>query len=186
MVWRGSLRLHTAQTEIQDSRSGCFVLAANQKVSEAHMMAENGENAQTSLKITEEMWQHHYIFRRCTEPSRCRAGSHCNRFHHRPSNMHAHKVKKAVQDLKWRRIKKGKRKRKKIPHRFFRCCTEPRQRRAPAVMMARREQSASHSSMLCDVSTTVCPAHQLELSSFIFMLREKVVHHPQPMPIPSI
>ena len=42
--------------------------------------------------------------------------------------------------------------------RFLRCCTEPRQARRPAVMMPIRVHSASHSSMLWLVSSTVCPA----------------------------
>ena len=41
------------------------------------------------------------------------------------------------------------------PKRFFRCCTVPRHRSRPAVMIPTRVHSASHSSMLWLVSTTV-------------------------------
>ena len=40
---------------------------------------------------------------------------------------------------------------------FFKCCVEPKHLNSPLTMIARRVQSASHSSMLCDVSTTDLP-----------------------------
>ena len=44
------------------------------------------------------------------------------------------------------------------PKRSLRCCTLPRQRSCPAARMPMRLHSTSHSSMLCDVMITVCPA----------------------------
>lgn len=40
---------------------------------------------------------------------------------------------------------------------FFKCCVEPRHLNSPFTMIASRVQSASHSSMLCDVSTIDFP-----------------------------
>eukprot|EP00959_Pyramimonas_sp_CCMP1952_P433214 9071856-Pyramimonas_sp.AAC.1 len=52
-----------------------------------------------------------------------------------------------------------------LPKRLLRCCTLPKHCILPSTMMVSREQSASHSSMLCDVSTTARACRACEHAS---------------------
>ena len=48
-------------------------------------------------------------------------------------------------------------------HLFLRCCVLPRHLNVPFTIIARREHSASHSSMLCEVRITEWPSFTIEL-----------------------